>query len=70
MIRGEVMIGVRMLISSHRDGDHGSLPQAREMWKAMIGWGTPDEDTIPGRLDRIVEAVENICRPVIQDVAP
>jgi hypothetical protein len=68
-IRGEVLIAVRMLISSHRQGDYGSLPQAREMWRTSIGWGMPDKDTIPGRLDRIVEAIENICRPVIQDVA-
>ena len=29
-----------------------------------------DDDPIPGRLKRIIEGIEAICRPVIQEVAP
>ena len=68
-IYAEIVVAVQMLISSHRQGDHSSLPQARETWRTSIGWGMPDQDMIPGRLDRIVEAIENICRPAIQEAA-
>jgi hypothetical protein len=69
IIRREILIAVRKLISSHRQGDHDPLPQSRKMWRITIGLEMSHEDTIPDRLNRIVEAIEHICLSVIQDVA-
>jgi hypothetical protein len=69
-MRGKILIAVRMLIATHQQQQHGNLPEARAKWEATIGWAVTGQDPIQGQLDAIVAAVENICRPVIQDVAP
>jgi hypothetical protein len=47
----------------------GFTPQTIPQLKTTIGWGLPENDTIPARLDRIVEAIEKTCQPVIQELA-
>jgi hypothetical protein len=69
-MRGEILIAVRMLITTHQQQQTGNIPQARERWEATIGWGLTEQDPTQGRLDAIVAAIEDICRPVIQDIAP
>lgn len=39
-----------------------------DQWKTTIGWGLPEKDTIPARLTGIIEAIEQTCRPVIQQI--
>jgi hypothetical protein len=39
-----------------------------DQWKTTIGWGLPEKDTIPARLIGIIEAIEQTCRPVIQQI--
>jgi hypothetical protein len=69
-MRGNILIAVRMLITTHQQQQLGNLPETREKWEATIGWGVTGQDPIRGKLDAIVAAIENICRPVIQDIAP
>ena len=68
-IRGEVISAVQMLIMTYRDRDQGSLPADRRDWERIMWERRNPADPIPGNLDRIVEAVENTCRPAIQEAA-
>jgi hypothetical protein len=67
-IRGEIFIAVRMLIMTYEQRQSGSLPDDRREWQRVI-WEMSEEDPIRARLDQVVEAIEAICRPVIQEVA-
>jgi hypothetical protein len=67
-IYAEILVAVRMLIITHRQRDMGFTPQAIPQLKTTIGWGLPENDTIPARLDRIVEAIEKTCQLVIQEL--
>jgi hypothetical protein len=69
-IRGEVLIAVRMLISTHRNCDQGTLPATRREWEAVMGWVDPETDGIPRRLDQAVEAIEKTCRTATGERAP
>ncbi len=66
-IYAEIIVAVKMLLMTHRHRDMGFTPQGIQQWKTTIGWA-PEADPIPVRLDRIVATIEQICRPVIQDV--
>jgi hypothetical protein len=68
-IYAEILVAVRMLIVTHRQRDMGFTPQTIPQLKTTIGWGLPENDPIPARLDRIVEAIEKTCQPVIQELA-
>jgi hypothetical protein len=68
-IYAEILLAVRMLVDTHRQRDLGFMPQAIDEWKTTIGWGLPEKDTIPARLTGIIEAIEQTCRPVIQEIA-
>jgi hypothetical protein len=68
-IYAEILVAVRMLLDTHRQRDMGFMPDGIQQWKSIIGWGLPEKDTIPARLTGIIEAVEQTCRPVIQEVA-
>ena len=37
--------------------------------KALLAGGYPKKDPIPARLTGIIEAIEQTCRPVIQEIA-
>jgi hypothetical protein len=65
-IRGEIFIAVRMLMITHRQRDQGSL----SAWEMTIGWGGQAPDPIDVRLNQIIADIDEICRPVIQEVAP
>lgn len=68
-IRNEINVSVQMLIITHRQREQGSLPEDRRKWEATMGWGMPESDKISPRLDQVIDAIEPICKPVIQDVA-
>jgi hypothetical protein len=68
-IRSEVISAVQMLIMTYRDRDQGSLPGDRRDWQAIMWEGRDKADPIPANLDRIVEEIENTCRPAIQEAA-
>jgi hypothetical protein len=68
-IYNDIALAVQMLIDTYNQRNLGSLPKNRAAWEATIGWGPPENDKIPGRLDVIVDSVENICRPAIQEAA-
>ena len=66
----EIRTAVQMLIMTYPQRDLGSLPTDRREWQAVI-WDTQSkDDPIPSRLNRIIEGIEAICRPVIQEAAP
>jgi hypothetical protein len=68
-IRAEVISAVQMLIMTYRDRDQGSPPSDRAKLQDVIWDRHNKADPIPGKLDRIVEAIENISRPAIQEAA-
>jgi hypothetical protein len=68
-IYAEIITAVRMLITTYRNRDEGSLPINRVKWEAGIGWSPSDDDEIPARIDAIVSTIERICRPAIQEAA-
>lgn len=68
-IHREIIIAVRMLVMTYRQREQGSAPRDRKTWETIMGWGMPEDDTIPGRLDQITEAIEKTCRPAIQEIA-
>jgi hypothetical protein len=63
-IRSEILVAVRMLITTHRQRADGSLPQDRKGWESIIGWPHTEFDPIAARVDSVVEAMEKICRSV------
>jgi hypothetical protein len=69
-IRGEILIAVRMLITTHQQRELGSRPQNRETWETTMGWVHTAHDPIEVRLNQLIVGIEEICRPVIQEVAP
>jgi hypothetical protein len=68
-IRGEILVAVRMLIGTHQQRKMGSLPEDRKQWETTMGWVHLPVDPIAARLDGVIEAIEKICRPAIQDIA-
>jgi hypothetical protein len=68
-IRGEILIDVRLLINTYKQREMGSLPDDRKKWETTIGRVQTEKDPIASRLERIIEDIEKICRPVIQNVA-
>ena len=69
-IHSEVAVSAQMLITTYQDHDD-SLSNNQRNWRHKIWWWTlPDHDPIKIQLDGIVQAVEMICRPAIQEVRP
>lgn len=66
----EIRTSVQMLDWTYPERAQGSLPNDRRTWERVICDIQSKDDPIPGRLNRIVEGIEAICRPVIQEVAP
>jgi hypothetical protein len=70
MIYSEIIAAVRMLMITYGQDNSEARIARQEKWENAIGWGLGDvADTVPERLNQIVAAIENICRPVIQEVA-
>lgn len=69
-IRAEIIVAVRMLVTTDRQRDDGSLPNDRKTWETTIGWPHVTPDPIDARMASIVETIEKICRPIIQALAP
>jgi hypothetical protein len=67
-IYAEILVAVRMLLNTHRERDLGFMSDGIQQWKSTIGWGLPDKDKIPARLTGLIEAIEQTCRPVIQEI--
>lgn len=66
-ILGEIRIAVHMLIVTHKM--HKTPEQANHRKWCTTIFGGADEDDIPKRLDAIVTAIEETCRPAIQQTA-
>jgi hypothetical protein len=62
-IRNDILLTVNFLVGELADS---WTPQDRRRKEAKIGWGDPNDDPIRERLERVVKAVENLCRPIIQ----
>jgi hypothetical protein len=62
-IRNDLMLTVNFLV-----GDLADMltHEERRRMEAKIGWGDPKDDPIREKLDRVVQTVEQICRPIIQ----
>ena len=61
-VRNEIIVSVRSLISAH---GHPVSPTDRTRWENTI-WAGAADDPIPTRIDRVIDAIEAICRPAIQ----
>jgi hypothetical protein len=64
----KIVKAAHLLLITFSFQDLEGLPAERDKWEITIGRGT-DDDKIPGQLDAIVEAIEKICCPAIQDAA-
>lgn len=68
-IHRQIVVAVQSLISTYQHRDQGSLPHNRKLWEATIGWVSAEQDRIPAQLDALVQEIERICRPAIQESA-
>jgi hypothetical protein len=64
--RHEIIVAVQMLIETYRDRNEGTLPNDRKEWEKIIGWRPIGEDPIARRIDLAIDAIERVCRPVLQ----
>jgi hypothetical protein len=64
-IPDDIRIAVHMLTVTHKMHKTPELETKRRKW-CMTIFGGADEDDIPNRLDAIVSAIEETCRPAIQ----
>lgn len=63
-LRNEIWVAVHWLIGPY--AAEWSTSDRMRM-EATIGWGDPEKDGIPGRMDRAVQMIESVCRPAIQE---
>jgi hypothetical protein len=61
--RNDILVTVNRLVGEY--ADQWTAVDRRRM-EEKIGWGDSDADPVRKDLDRIVQTVEGICRPVIQ----
>jgi len=66
-IHREILVAVRMLITTYQDRREGSLPQDRKTWEKVIGWRPIGEDPITTRIDLAIGAMEATSHPIIQE---
>jgi hypothetical protein len=59
-----------MLTMSYQQRNIGTYPENRRTWEATIGWAPPEPDPVVVQLAQIIAAIENICLPTIQNIAP
>jgi hypothetical protein len=64
-IRSEILSAVNMLILTYEDRALGNMPDSRKKWEEIIGRRLTDQDPIGIRLNRVVEDISSICRPII-----
>jgi hypothetical protein len=67
-IHGEILLGVRMLLMTHHQRELGAAVASIQHWRTVI-WETSEDDQIRERLNTMVESVEKVCRPAIQEAA-
>jgi len=65
----EIIVAVRMLLSTYRSRAEGTLPSGFRKWQETIWGGMAEDDLIPKKLDQIVSAIEATCGPVLQEIA-
>jgi hypothetical protein len=67
MAHNEVVLAVGMLL---RTFGENSSPRLKDKWEATIWDGYEDDDPFRKRLDGSVKAIEDVCRPAIQESGP
>ena len=58
-------------MQAYRDtkmGEPWADRKLRQKWESTIGWDDPANDAISARLERVVERIEGLCRPAIEEV--
>jgi hypothetical protein len=66
-IHSEVIDSAHNLIRTYGHEQTGSEEWRRNQWEAAIGWGEGGGDTLRRRLDLAVKAIEQTCRPLIEE---
>jgi hypothetical protein len=66
-IHSEVIDSAHNLIRTYGQEQTGSEEARRNQWEAAIGWGEGGGDTLRRRLDLAVKAIEQTCRPLIEE---
>jgi hypothetical protein len=64
----QIVVAVGMLIKTYQQRTQDSPPPATK-WEATIGWVPPEDDKIPSQLNVLINDIERICRPAIQEAA-
>lgn len=65
-IHNEIIDSARDLARTH-DQEAAGREEERDHLEAAIGWGESEGDTLKKRLDLAVKAVEQTCRPLIEE---
>ncbi|MBA1159330.1 hypothetical protein [Microvirga mediterraneensis] len=66
-IHTEVIDSAHNLIRTYGEDPTGSEEAERGRWEAAIGWGEGEGDPLKKRLDSAVKAIEQTCRPLIEE---
>jgi hypothetical protein len=64
-VRNEIIVSVGSLISAHGHQLSATDQASKVQWENTI-WSGSEDDPIPARLDRVIAAIEAVCRPTIQ----
>jgi hypothetical protein len=68
-IKIQIVAAVRMLVETYRQRTQGSLPEDRRAWEATIGWRPLEDVNIHSQLAVLINDIERICCPAIQEAA-
>jgi len=66
-IHTEIIDSAHNLIRTYGEDPTGSEEAERDQWEAAIGWGEGEGDPLKKRLDSAVKAIEQTCRPLIEE---
>ncbi len=66
-IHTEIIASAHNLIRSYGQEPTELKEAERDQWEAAIGWGEGEGDLLKTRLDQAVKAIEQTCRPLIEE---
>ena len=66
-IHSEIIASAHNLIRTYGQDPTGPEEAERDQWEAAIGWGEGEGDPLKSRLDLAVKAIEQTCRPLIEE---
>jgi hypothetical protein len=67
-LHGNILVSVRMLLMTHQERNLGTNPESIRQWRNSI-WEMSENGETRQRLNAMIEAIEKVCRPAIQEAA-